>query len=209
MGLMKQILLSSITNLILAFGLLSPVAAQAAASAQTLSNLNIAFQGESNAANRYAKFAEKAVTEGYPQVGKLFRAAAASEGIHRDTHQQTILKLGGTVATFQLEAVVPGTTADNLKTAITGESYERDTMYPEFLAQAKSEDSRPAMRTLNFALQTEKSHAKLYQNALENLGKNAAVEYYVCQECGETLTSLPAKKCPVCRTGRDKFTRIK
>lgn len=205
---MKQLIQSSLAFSILALGLLSPVAAQAAVSPKTLANLNTAFQGESNAANRYAKFAEKAVTEGYPQVGKLFRAAAAAEGIHRDSHQHTIVKLGGTAATFQLEAVVPGTTADNLKAAITGETYERDTMYPEFLALAKAEDCRPAMRTLNFAFQTEKSHAKLYQEALDNLGKNSAVEYYVCQECGETLTSLPDKKCPVCRNGRDEFTRI-
>ncbi len=43
---------------------------------QTIKNLNTAFQGESNAAHRYALFAEKADAEGYGQVAKLFRAAA-------------------------------------------------------------------------------------------------------------------------------------
>jgi rubrerythrin len=205
---MKQLIYSSLPFALFAFGLLMPAPALAAASSKTLANLNTAFQGESNAAHRYAKFAEKAVTDGFPQVGKLFRAASAAESIHRDTHKQTIIELGGTVASFQLEAVTPGSTAENLQAAITGESHERDTMYPEFLALAKSEDSRPAIRTLNFALQSEKSHARLYQNALDNLGKNLPTEYYVCQECGETLTELPAKKCPVCRTGRDEFTRI-
>ena len=95
-----------------------------------------------------------------------------------------------------------------MQAAITGESHERDTLYPEFPALAKSEDSRPAIPTLNFAPQPEKQHARLYQNASDSFGKNPPTEYYVCQECGETLTEPPAKKCPVCRTGRDEFTRI-
>ncbi len=205
---MKQNIPSTLALSILALGLLKAPAAQAAVSAQTLANLNAAFQGESNAAGRYAKFAEKAVAEGFPQVGRLFRAAAASESIHRDTHRKTILELGGTVATFQLDPVQPGTTAENLKAAVAGESHERDTMYPEFLALAKTDDSRPAIRTLTFALESEKAHARLYQEALDNLGKNPAADYYVCAVCGETLTVLPAKRCPVCRKGKDEFTRI-
>ena len=94
---------------------------------------------------------------------------------------------------FQSEAVTPGSTAENLQAAITGESHERDTLYPEFPALAKPEDSRPAIPTLNFALQSEKQHARLYQNASDNFGKNLPAEYYVCQECGKTLTDLPEK----------------
>ncbi len=126
-------------------------------------------------------------------MGKLFRAASAAESIQRDTHRQTIIELGGTVASFQSEAVTPGSTAENLQAAITGESHERDTLYPEFPALAKPEDSRPAIPTLNFALQSEKQHARLYQNASDNFGKNLPAEYYVCQECGKTLTDLPEK----------------
>ncbi len=106
---------------------------QAKSSEQTIKNLNAAYQGESNASNRYAKFAEKADAEGYSQVAKLFRAASTAEAIHRDTHKAAILELGGVVETFQLDPVKPGTTEENLKAAIKGESYERDTMYPGLL----------------------------------------------------------------------------
>ena len=205
---MKTQLTSSLSIATLTLAFLLPAAAQAKVSEQTLKNLNTAYQGESNAANRYALFAEKAVVDGFPQVAGLFRAAAASEAIHRDEHKKAISKLGGTIATFQLESVAPAATADNLKAAIKGEGYERDTMYPEFLSLAKSDDARPAMRSFKFALATEKEHAALYQDALDKLGQNTVTDYYVCQVCGSTQASLPAKKCPICREGRDEFNKI-
>jgi len=186
-----------------------PAFAASSASPQTIKNLNAAFQGESNASNRYAAFAKKADAEGLPQVAKLFRAASAAEAIHRDSHKAAIIELGGAVESFKLDEVKPATTAENLKAAIKGETYERDTMYPEFLATAKADDAKSAIRTFQFALAVEKQHAVLYQNALDQLGKNPPADYYVCQVCGATLTALPDKKCPVCRNGLDEFKKIK
>jgi rubrerythrin len=187
--------------------LLSPET-QAKVSQETLNNLNAAFRGESNASHRYAAFAAKAEAEGFAQVARLFRATSASEAIHRDTHKKAILELGGTVATFELDEIKPGTTAENLEGAIAGETYERDTMYPKFLATAKTDDARAAIRTIEFARAAEKEHAKLYQDALANLGKNAAADYYVCQVCGMTVTELPEKRCPSCRQSLDEYRKI-
>ena len=198
--------IASVTTL--AVGLLFPAVAVAKVSEQTLKNLNTAYQGESNAANRYAKFAEKAAAEGNPQVAKLFRAAAASESIHRDTHKKAILELGGKASAFDLDAVTPGTTTENLQASIKGETYERDTMYPEFLALAKTDDAPAAIRSIEYALAAEKEHAKLYQEALDNLGKNAKANYYVCQVCGMTVTELPAKKCRSCRHDVKEYKQI-
>ena len=205
---MKNTFQSIVSVSWVAVGLLLPGIAGAKVSEQTLKNLNTAFQGESNAANRYVKFAEKADTEGHAQVAKLFRAAAAAEAIHRDTHKAAITGLGGTPNTFKLDAVEPGATADNLRAAIKGETYERDTMYPEFLTVAKTDDAAAAIRTIEFALAAEKEHAKLYQEALDNLGKNAKADYFVCQVCGMTVTEMPAKKCRSCRQSRDKYKMI-
>jgi rubrerythrin len=49
------------------------------ASSKTASNLKEAFAGESQANRRYLAFAEQAETQGFPQVAKLFRAAAEAE----------------------------------------------------------------------------------------------------------------------------------
>ncbi|MBE2180918.1 MAG: rubrerythrin family protein [Chthoniobacterales bacterium] len=192
-----------------ALALLAPPAARTEVPAPTIKNLNAAFQGESNASNRYAIFAEKADAEGHPEVAKLFRAASTSEAIHRDNHRKAILGLGGKIEAFELETVAPGSTADNLEAAIKGETYEQETMYPEFLAVAEKDDARSAMRTFKFAMETEKEHAKLYRTALDSLGKQGPVEYYVCQVCGMTLTGVPGKKCPVCRKSRDEYKKIR
>ena len=46
---------------------------------KTEQNLKDAFAGESQANRKYLAFGEKAKREGYPQVAKLFRAAAEAE----------------------------------------------------------------------------------------------------------------------------------
>ena len=184
--------------------------AQAKVSQQTLDNLNAAFQGESNAAHRYEAFAQKADAEGFAYASKLFRAAARAESVHRDSHKQAILDLGGTVNNFKLDELKVGTTAENLQAAIKGERYERDTMYPQFLKLARSEDAKQAVRTLLYAQKAEAEHAKLYQEALDNLGKNVAEKpLYVCKVCGYTTTKLPARNCPSCREPVSNYEEIK
>ncbi len=197
--------------ILLATASLAAAAATASAAAfsdQTMQNLNAAFLGESNACNRYQAFARQADQEGYPQVARLFRAAARAEQIHRDNHRKVIVDAGGTPSDRTLDEVKPGTTAENLKAAISGESYERDTMYPGFIAAAKSENAREAVRTFQIAIAAERQHADLYQKALEQLGRNELVTYYVCPTCGSTAAARPGEKCPVCRRPGEEFVAI-
>jgi rubrerythrin len=200
----KRTLLLCIGTAVLA----AVVSAQAKVSQQTLDNLNAAFQGESNAANRYEAFAKKAESEGYAQAARLFRAAARAETIHKENHKQAIAALGGTVKNFKLDEVKAGSTADNLQAAIKGESYERDTMYPDFLKQAKADGAKEATRTLLYAQKAEGEHAKLYQEALDNLSKKADTPIYVCKVCGYTTTKLPDRNCPSCRESVTEYEKI-
>jgi len=181
---------------------------QAKVSEQTIANLNVAFQGESNAAHRYKAFAQKADAEGYAHAARLFRAAARAESIHRENHKQAILALSGNVKDFKLDEVTPGTTAENLRAAIKGESYERDTMYPDFLKQAKADGAKAATRTFLYAQKAEAEHAKLYQDALDNLSQKANVALYVCKVCGYTTTKLPERNCVSCRESVKEYVSI-
>jgi rubrerythrin len=177
-------------------------------SEQTLDNLNAAFQGESNAAHRYEAFAKKADAEGCPYAARLFRAAARAESIHKENHKQAILALGGKIKDFKLDEVNPGTTAENLQAAIKGESYERDTMYPDFLKQAKADGAKEATRTLLYAQKAEAEHARLYQDALDNLSQKENVAIYVCKVCGYTTTKLPERNCVSCRESVKEYVLI-
>jgi len=171
--------------------------AQQPASA-TLDNLMAAFNGESNAHAKYAAFAERADAEGHAGVAALFRATARAEEVHARNHAAVIIALGGTPeATIEMPEI--GTTAENLQAAIEGESHERDTMYPEFLATARRERQIEAVRSFNFALTAETEHAALYQEALENLdGWGVAQPWYVCSVCGWTTRTLPDERCLAC-----------
>ena len=91
--------------------------------AKTDENLKAAFAGESQANRRYLAFAKKAEEEGFMQVAKLFKAAAEAETVHALNH----LRITGEIKS----------TLDNLGTAVSGETFEFNEMYPGYIETAK------------------------------------------------------------------------
>lgn len=180
-----------------------------ARAATTLDNLQAAYDGETNAHARYLAFAKKADEEGFGKAAALFRAAARAEEIHAGNHAAVIRKLGGTP---RAEVASPeiGSTAENLKTAAYGETYEFSVMYPGFLRQARAERNRDAVRTLNMAYRAEQGHGDLFQSALADLEswRGDRGSFYVCPVCGNTVSSLDFTKCPTCYTKSGKFLSI-
>lgn len=178
--------------------------------ATTLENMQAAFNGESNAHNRYLSFAKKADTEGYGEVGSLFRAAARAEEIHASNHSVVIKKMGA-VPHAVLDSLDVKSTRENLQASIKGETYERDTMYPDFLKQARADGNRDAVRSLNLAKTAEAEHAKLYALSLENLDKlkgSTSKSFFVCPTCGYTTSDINFAKCPSCFTPKEKFETV-
>jgi len=161
----------------------------------TEQNLKDAFAGESQANRKYLAFAQKADGEGHSQVAKLFRAAAEAETVHALTHLKTLGAIG--------------TTAENLQTAIDGETHEFKKMYPEMIAVAEADGDKQALRTFTYANEVEKVHAELYKKALDHLDAPYDVEcYYVCSVCGYTAENEPPDRCPVCKAMAKAFKRI-
>ncbi len=162
---------------------------------KTEDNLWEAFAGESQANRKYLAFAKKADNEGHPQAAKLFRAAAAAETVHAHAHLRT---LNGVKST-----------AENLQSAIDGETHEFKEMYPAMIEEAKKEGNKAAERSFSFANDVEKIHAGLYKKALENLENPGDVEcYYVCSVCGYTCEDEAPDKCPVCGALKKAFDRV-
>jgi rubrerythrin len=190
-------------------GLSRSKAAAPQAAQPTLSNLMAAYDGESNARVRYQAFAKQADAEGYGAVASLFRAAARAEGIHANNHAEVIRQMGGTPRA-EVKPPQVKTTAENLKAAIAGEEYERDVMYPKFLALAKAENNGAAVETLEYAGQAEGTHARLYTEALNNLSqwKAPARKFYVCTVCGYTVSEITFKKCPSCKSPKEKYEAV-
>jgi rubrerythrin len=182
----------------------------------TVQNLLAAYEGESNAHAKYTAFAVKADADGLHGAASLFRAAARAEQIHAGNHARVIKQLGGE-AQCNLHAVEEKTTLENLKAALGGEQYEIDTMYPGFLAEATERKNTAAMRTFHGALEAEKTHARLYGEAIAMLvgGKTdswigASREFYVCPVCGYTSeTEEEHERCPVCNCPWERFEIIR
>jgi len=139
-------------------------------------------------------FAKQAEKEGHPQVAKLFRAAGAAETVHAHAHLRALGEIG--------------TTTENLKVAVAGETHEFKSMYPDMIEEAKAEGNKTAERSFVYANEVEKVHAELYQNALNNLDSLEGADYYVCSVCGMTVENEPPDTCPVCGAKSSAFFKV-
>ena len=131
---------------------------------KTHDNLKEAFAGESQANRRYLYFAQQADVEGYPDVSALFRSVAEGETGHAFGHFDFLAEVGDPVT-----GVAVGGTANNLKSAIEGETYEYTEMYPGFAKTARDEGFDQVAEWFETLARAEKSHAGRFTQGLESL----------------------------------------
>jgi rubrerythrin len=162
-------------------------------STKTKENLMSGFAGESQANRKYTAFAGVAEKEGHKDVARLFRCTADAESIHAALE----LKLAGKL----------GDTSANLRAAIDGETYEFSEMYPAFEKDAAAEDQKDAIRAFQYAKEAEKVHAKLYKEALDNIGDETGVDYYLCPVCGYIQKKDAPDSCPICKAKGSVFKK--
>ena len=162
----------------------------------TVGYLKDAFAGESQANQKYRAFAKKADRDGFPNIAKLFRTTAEAESIHAEGHLRALDQIAST--------------AENLKAAIAGETYEYKEMYPPMLAQAE-EEGHKAKRMFGYAVDAEEVHARLYAMALEAVEKGQDLEetdFYLCPVCGNIELGKPEEDCPICGVKASKYILI-
>jgi len=163
----------------------------------TEANLKAAFAGESQAHVKYLNFAEKARKDNLPNIARLFEAAAYAELVHAGNHLRALGGIQDTVA--------------NLEAAKEGEDFEIDEMYPAYIASAKEQGEKKALRTMEWAMEAEKVHSELYGAAK---GKAEAKEdisgedIWVCDVCGFTVDGDAPDVCPICGAKHEKFRKF-
>ena len=131
---------------------------------KTEENLKEAFAGESQANRRYLWFAQKADVEGYPDVAALFRSVAEGETGHAFGHFDFLSEIGDPATGEPV-----GSTEDNLKSAVAGETYEYTEMYPGFSKTAREEGFEEIAEWLETLARAEKSHAGRFTQGLEKV----------------------------------------
>ena len=163
----------------------------------TEKSLSEAFAGESQAHMKYLAFSDIAEKEGFKNIARLFKAIAYAEQVHATNHARNLGVIKNTV--------------DNLQAAIDGETFEVEDMYPAYDAIAKLFGDKGAERSIYYAVEAEKIHAKLYKTAKEAAEKGQDPDLddiYICPICGYTHVGEPPDNCPICNATKDKFRKF-
>lgn len=122
---------------------------------KTLANLMTAFAGESQANRRYTLWARIAELEGVAAAVEAFDMAAAEETAHALGHLAYMAGFG--------------TTSENLKSAMEGETYEWREMYPKMAEEAEAEGYPEIAHFFRFVGGFEGKHDRAFQEALDLL----------------------------------------
>jgi rubrerythrin len=132
---------------------------------RTHQNLKDAFAGESQANRRYLYFAKIADVEGYPEVAGNFRETAEGETGHAHGHLDYLKKVGDPATGLPI-----GSTDDNLKAAIEGETHEYTNMYPGMAKAAREEGFPEIADWFETLAKAEKAHAGRFSKMLSLVG---------------------------------------
>jgi rubrerythrin len=183
---------------------------------QTIENLTKAFIGESMARNRYTFYASTARKEGYEQISDIFLMTADNESEHAEWFFKMLqqLKPQGKFEDLKQSADVPtawGTTKDNLRAALAGETHEFTDLYPEFARVAAEEGYPEFAARINAITQAEKHHGQRYGKLLKEVEagtvfRKAEPVWWYCKKCGYMHFGIaPPEKCPSCDHERSYY----
>lgn len=170
---------------------------------ETQQNLLKAFNGESQARNKYTTFAKIARKEGWEWIARVFEETADNE----KAHAEELFELISEPVTTPGELVIGPykTTTENLKMAAAGENYEWSQMYPKFEEIAEKEGIAEAKRLFGELKEVEEKHEERYIIIAKHLdqktlySREAELEWK-CVNCGYIhVGKTPPPTCPVCK----------
>lgn len=177
---------------------------------KSIEDLKTAFNSESTASEKYAKFAQKATEEGYDTIARLFEATSKSEKIHAFNHGKILEKYGSSIENGEIGSYETKTTLENLQTAINGETYEIQTMFPGFIKNAEKEKAAEAAKSFTWARDGEKKHLNYFRHIESAIvkGNENGLHYnwYICPICGNVYNNTDLKEsCDFCLTKKAIF----
>ncbi len=153
--------------------------------------LQQAYTGEAKAALRLKLYADKADTEGYKQIARLFRVIAFSEEIH------------GKRALRVLKEVK--TTEENLAASFESEKAVAEVAYDSFVKMAEAAGDKAALLHFSQSRDVEETHANLYKQAMNHFMEERETVYHVCKVCGYVSDSVLPDECPICGAKKEQF----
>ncbi|MDO9529161.1 MAG: rubrerythrin family protein [Syntrophales bacterium] len=185
---------------------------------ETISALRTAYQNEMTAFHAYIAYAEKAESEGYPNIAQLFMAIANSESIHARNFKRILTELKVDVKEMPPPKLTVLTTKENLKYLTEKEIKEIDQTYPSLIERIKPEKHEAAIHNMSWAWKSEEQHRDLLKKihsgtgmlfrAMAKIIEITPMRSFVCQVCGSTILKLPTKACPICGNPVSNYKKI-
>jgi rubrerythrin len=176
---------------------------------KTVYALQERYTDEIHAVHKYLAYAQKALSEEYPNIAYLFVSFAASESVHARNFKKLLSDLGVEVEEIPEREFKVSSTRENLKNATALEIEEIDREYPRVIEYIRPEKHEAAIQDIMYAWKAEKQHLDLLKKVLSGTGiffgmlvkeiEKTDVRVFVCQRCGSTLTELPRDACPICK----------
>ena len=154
---------------------------------KTSENLKEAFIGEAMARCKYIYYADKAREDGMESLALAFEKASRNEQEH------------GKLWFERYHGIL--SKEENLKDAISGETYESTDMYLNFAKTAKEEGFNDIAILFEHVAEIEKGHKKMFEDFLGE--RSNEVSKWQCKKCGYIHKEAKApKRCPVCEQYR-------
>jgi rubrerythrin len=168
---------------------------------ETIQILQSLYKDEVQAFHNYRAYAHMAESENHPNIAKLFMAFATSESIHARNFKTILSELGAEPQKQPELKVEVSSTKKNLNRATKVELEEIDKKYPQFVETLKSENYTAAIQFTTYAWE-------IFFGLLKKEFNESPTDYFVCQNCGSTLTEIPKAICPICGTPAAKYKKI-
>ncbi len=143
---------------------------------QTEKNLEAAFAAEAKARNAYHYYAVAAEKEGLSFISDAFLEIAKNEEEHARGHFEFLGKVQDTLA--------------NLETAVHGEAYEYNTIYPGFAKTAREEGFTEIGKYFERMAEMESRHEKIIKNLIEHLKERSVPKERTTGHSAMTLVQM-------------------
>jgi rubrerythrin len=182
---------------------------------KTIDALQERYTFEIEAVQEFLAYAQKALSEDYPNIAYLFIALATSESVHARNFKRLLCDLGFEVKEIAKPEFEVSSTKKNLNHAATVEIEEIDQEYPRVIEHIRPERHEAAIQDITYAWRLLKkvlSGTGIFFGMLAKKIEKTDVRFFVCQRCGSTLTALTEDTCPICKgpvAGYKEVERIK
>ncbi len=177
---------------------------------KSFEDLRLAFNNESTNAEKFEKYGQAAINQGFDTLAQLFIAISKSERIHATNHGKAIEKFGTDSGIAEIGNFEVKTTTENLKEALKSEMFDFQTVYQAYIRDAEREMAPEIAKTFTWAWNSEKKHLQYLRMATAIISKGNETKlpfvWYVCSKCGNMYTLTDVKKeCEFCLTKQENF----